>query len=150
MAKKFEAIPSVAQAMVDGYGVAKERYNLFATIQGVKLLDGYTMEDFTTDEGSIFISTAQEYATYLLEFTQTNGTHLKPGTMVQYLSGWKSSLAKKFPKATLLKEKHPDSIWYDDLYVSDTQSALYYLLIFLFSTPCTQEQPLSVSVEVTR
>ena len=50
MEKTIEAISSVAQATVDGYSVAKEQYNLF--MQGVKPLDGYSIEDLNYAEVS--------------------------------------------------------------------------------------------------
>ena len=49
---------------------------------------------------------------YLLMYKKADGSHLKPGTAVQYLSGWKTALSRKFPKVIMLKEKHPDSLWY--------------------------------------
>ena len=127
--KRYGAIKDVAPATESGYTIACTRFNEFASQQHCKTMENFSAKDFLDRDGDkqpLAMELAKEYATYLMMYKKNDGSHLKPGTAVQYLSGWKSALSRKFPKVTMLKEKHHDSLWYDDLYVSDNK---YYFMI---------------------
>jgi len=126
--KQFDALDPVADSTHNGYKTARKAFNIFAELQQCKKVDEFEKEDFLRDNGKGVETVAREYATFLLSYQWTDGKHFKVGTALQYLSGWKSYLSKKFPDVKMLREKYSESEWYDDLYVSN----LSFSYIFLY------------------
>lgn len=116
---QFEENPLfTADRTSDGYNVASNIFDAFADVSGTKKLQDFTRADMLNHDGQFVRTALVQFASFLLKHKQTNGKHYKPDTMTQYLSGAKTLLAKKFPRAPVLKKHSEEALWYNELYGS--------------------------------
>jgi hypothetical protein len=98
-----------------GYSVGEAAYNGFAKLQRIPLLADITLADLKPGADNKIVKAFNSFATYLMTKKMKNGKHFRPFCQVQYLSNVKNLLAKKFPRAVLLKKNHDECLWYTDL-----------------------------------
>jgi len=110
---RFEELELISRSTKRGYSVGQAAFDTFAELQGIPKLDDFKKED-TEDatgnaKGDTIVKSFRQFATFLIHHKKRDGSHYKPDTQTQYLSNAKNFLVKKFPDATLLKDKHDDA-----------------------------------------
>jgi hypothetical protein len=98
-----------------GYSIGESAFDAFAKLQKIKILSDLTEDDLKVGPDNKVVKAFRSFATYLMDKTKKDGTHFRPFSQVQYLSNVKNVLAKKFPKAVLLKVDNEESKWYTEL-----------------------------------
>jgi hypothetical protein len=111
----FAELVLEAKSTRKGYSIGTAAFDAFAKLQGIKPLSELTEDDLQVDPENKVMKAFGSFATYLMSKTKKDGTHFRPFSQVQYLSNVKNVLAKKFPRAVLLKVDHVESQWYNTL-----------------------------------
>jgi hypothetical protein len=111
----FAELVLEAKSTTKGYSIGAAAFDAFAKLQGIKPLSELTEDDLKVGPDNKVMKAFKSFATYLMGKTKKDGTHFRPFSQVQYLSNVKNVLAKKFPKAELLKVDHDESKWYTQL-----------------------------------
>lgn len=121
--KPYAPLTDRAGSTTKNYVSGERDFNKFAEAQGERTLDEWTYEQLTENSGINIRQALSSFASYLLSFKKTDGSHIKPDVQGQYLSNAKSFLVNKFKKMEcgvppVLDEKTWHHEWYTDLRVS--------------------------------
>lgn len=112
----FGELPVRAKTTSNNHQRGWDLWNMFASIQKTVKMVGDLVEDDVKSKQ--FQGWVRCFATFLLQYQDSNGQHYKPGTISQYLSSFKKALSNKFPSVTQLQEDHDDAKWYSECYNS--------------------------------
>lgn len=100
----FEELEASSSSTKQGYDTGTRTFNKFAAHQKVKELGEVTFEDCAQNDADLVKKLFCQFASFLIEYKQVNGKHIKPDCQLQYLSGAMNVLRKKYKKALALKE----------------------------------------------
>jgi hypothetical protein len=120
--KPFTGLQRKAESTQKNHDQGRIKWNAFAILQTVKQLEDWTLADVDIDGGDEFQATFEEFASFLLHFTKSDGTHYACDSKLQTLSNARNAFDKHFrtldKNRDIFREGSQMAEWYSGLRVS--------------------------------
>jgi hypothetical protein len=112
-----------AESTQKNHQLGAKIWNQFAEEQEVKKVEEWTIDDVENDDGVKFSTTFREFAQFLLEAKNRNGSNYACDVQLQYLSNAKNAFVRQFKNKNhrvpdMLTDTSPMADWYKELRVS--------------------------------